>query len=118
MLAEEVPLVWQAESFGDKVEVLPRKPLLHFANIDREPILSGELATRGEVVNLLVLIQSLVEIVLSLGVRPEHVPVVAVCRDQVVDLEEEADQFGLALQHLVVDCGLANLRVVVRSTGC
>ena len=65
-------------------------------------------------VDLLALIQSLVEIVLALGVRPQHVPIMAICRHEAIDLEDEAHQLGLTLQHLVVDGGLAHLRIGVR----
>ena len=51
--------------------------------------------------------------------RPKHVPVVAVRRDKSIDLEEESNQFWLTFEHLVVDGGLANLRVCIRAAaGC
>jgi len=54
------------------------------------------------VVQLLVGVQAFIKVVLALGVCPEHVPVVAISAHQVVQFEEEADQLGLALQHLVL----------------
>ena len=69
-------------------------------------------------IDLLVLIQPLVEVILALGVRPEHVPIVAVRGDQPVDLKEETHKLRLALQHLVVDRRLAHLRVGIGATPC
>ena len=67
-------------------------------------------------IDLLVLIQSLVEVVLALRVRPEHVPVVAVRGDQSIDLKEESNELGLTFEHLVVDGGLTDLWVGIRAT--
>ena len=62
-------------------------------------------------VDLLALIESFVEIVLALGVCPEHVPIVAIGRHEAVNLEDKAHQFGLTLQHFVVDSRLAYLGI-------
>jgi len=82
---------------------------LHLANILCKPVLPSQLYTRWKVIYLLVLVQSLVEVAFTLGVRPKHVPVVAIRRNKTIDFEKEAYQFRLALKHLVVHSGLAHL---------
>lgn len=110
-LAELLPLLWQNECFRQEVEVLLREPLLHLDSIDCEAVLSGKLRARREVINLLVLIESFVEVVLALCVSPKHIPVMAVCRDQTVYFKNEAHKLRLTLEHLIVDSRLTYLRV-------
>ena len=86
-------MLWQNKSFGDKVEVLSRETFLHLANILCKPVLPSQLNTGWKVIYLLVLVQPLVEVTLTLGVRPEHVPIVAIRRNKAIDFEKEADQF-------------------------
>jgi len=88
--------------------------LLHLYCIDGKSVFTRELRARRKVINLLALIESFVEVVLALCMRPEHVPVMAVCSYQTVDFKDEAYKFGLTLQHLIVDRRLAHLRVGVR----
>jgi len=78
ILAVIVPLLWQYKGLWDEVEVLSRKSLLHPAHVFSEPVLPSQLQTRWEVVNLLMLVQTFVEVALTLGVRPKHVPIVAI----------------------------------------
>ena len=59
--------------------------------------------------------ESLVEIRLALGVRPEHVPVVAICVHHAIELEDEPDELGLAFQHLVEAELVLRLRLMVRT---
>ena len=47
-----------------------REAVLHLAHIDRETILPGQFLTRWEMIDLLVTVEPLIEVVLSLGVRP------------------------------------------------
>jgi len=74
---------------------------LHTSNVNREPILPSELETVGEMVDLLELVQSLVEVGLALGVGPEDVPVVAVSATEAVYLKEVADELGFAFKQFV-----------------
>ena len=41
-------------------------------------------------IDLLILIEAFVEVVFTLRVRPEHVPIVAIRRHKTVDLKDEA----------------------------
>ena len=50
-------------------------------------ILSSQRIHAREVVYLLILIEPLEEVIFALRVRPEHIPVVAIRRDQTIDLE-------------------------------
>ena len=66
--------------------------LLHSLDVDSHAVLPRELDRDGEVIDLLVGVKSLVEVVLALGVGPQHVPVVPVSLHEPVQLEQEADQ--------------------------
>lgn len=90
-LAEGLPLLWQDESFREEIEVLFRELVLHFPDIDRQSVLPGQFLTGRKVINFLVVVQSFVEVVLALGVGPQHVPVVTVSRNQAVYVKNEAD---------------------------
>jgi len=113
--AELRPLLWQDKRLRQEVKVLLRKFLLHFDYVDCEAILSCELHTRREVVDLLIMVKAFVEVAFTLGVGPEHVPVVTVGLDKAVDFEQEADKFGIAFEHFVVQGGLPHLRIGVGS---
>ena len=65
-------------------------------------------------IDFLALIESFIEITLALRMRPKHVPVVAIRGHKAIYLKEETNEFGLALEHLVVNCGLAHLRIGIR----
>ena len=91
-LAEGLPLFWQDEGIRDEVKVLPAEPVLHLLDVDCESVLPRQLLARRKVINLLVLVQPLVKVVFALCMRPQHVPIVTVCRHQTVNLEQEADQ--------------------------
>ena len=91
-LAEGFPLFWQDEGIRDEVKVLPAEPVLHLLDVYGESVLPRQLLARGKVINLLVLVQPLVKVVLALCMRPQHVPIVTVCRYQAVNLKQEADQ--------------------------
>ena len=80
-------MLWKHKGVRDEVKILPTEALLHFLHIDCQSIFPSELATRREVVYLLILIEPLEEVIFALSVRPEHIPVVAIRRDQTIDLE-------------------------------
>ena len=44
-------------------------------------------------INFLIDIQALIEVVFTLRVGPEHVPIVSIRRDETIDFKEETDKF-------------------------
>ena len=70
--------------------------------------------TQREVIYLLGGMQPLEEVGLALRVRPEHVPVVAVRVHHAVELQEEPDELGLALEHFEEAEVAVTLGLVVR----
>ena len=89
--AKLLPLLWKTESFRQEVKVLLRETFLHLYDIDGESVFPCELLTRREVIDLLIVVKSFVKVVFALSMRPQHVPVVSVCRHQPVYFKQESD---------------------------
>ena len=54
-------------------------------------------------IDLLERAEAFIEVALALCVGPQYVPIVSICLHQTIDFKNEADQFRLTLEHLVVD---------------
>ena len=91
--SEIIPLVWNYERFGNEIEELPRVSVLHVPHIQCQPVFPCQFRARWKVINLLVLTKPLVEVILALSMGPKDVPIVSVCLQQSIDLEDEANQF-------------------------
>ena len=70
VLIEFSKLVGQDVSVWDKIEMLFSISFLHPNAIEAKTIFSGDLMTLGEMIDLLVLIETLVQITLARGRRP------------------------------------------------
>ena len=75
--------------------------MLHLLDILRQLVFPGQLEAERKVVDLLSWGQALVEVGLALRVRPQHVPIMPVRAHHTVELKNEADELGLALEHFV-----------------
>jgi hypothetical protein len=65
MFVEFAKFIRQNVRVWHEVEVLLSIPLLHPDNIEAQTVLSGDLVTLREVIDLLVFVQALVEIALA-----------------------------------------------------
>ena len=58
-------LIWKNIGIWHKIEMLFAKSFLHPHNIKAEPVLSGDFIALREVINLLILIESFIQITLA-----------------------------------------------------
>jgi len=72
-------LVRQDKGLWNEVKIRFRVFVLHSEDVSCEFIFTREFTAQWKMVNLLSRSQSLVEVSLSLGVCPKHVPVMSVC---------------------------------------
>ena len=84
-------LLRQDKSLWYEVEIRLRILFLHFDYINRKSIFSRELKAQWEMIDFLRLVQSLIEISLTLSMCPEHVPVMPVCIHEPIQLKNESD---------------------------
>ena len=94
-------LLREDERLWDEVEVCLGVLYLHLLDILRQLVFPGQLEAERKVVDLLSWGQALVEVGLALRVRPQHVPIMPVRAHHTVELKNEADELGLALEHFV-----------------
>lgn len=76
MRIEVSKLLWKDIGIWDKVEIVLAMPLLHLHYVLAQVVLSSDLIAGGEVVDLLVLIQSLIEIGFAAAIAPKDIPLV------------------------------------------
>ena len=77
------------------------KPLLHPDTIEAKSIFSSDLMTLWEMVDLLVLIETLIQVALARGRRPENIPLVRLCRSEPGCLKHRSNELVIESQHLV-----------------
>jgi len=97
MLAKTLEIIRHYERIGNKIEVLFLVLLLHALDVYCHKVFASELNAYGEVINLLVLAQSFIEVWFACSVGPQHVPVVSVCLNQAIEMENETNKFRIAL---------------------
>lgn len=85
---EVVELLRQDVSVGDEIVLTTPKTLLHLHVIVAKPILASDLITHGEVIDLLELIETLVEVTLAGAGRPQDIPLVRVSVAETVCFED------------------------------
>ena len=68
------------------------EPLLHPHTVEAQPVLSGDLMTLWEMVDLLVLIKTLVEITLAGGRAPKNIPLVRLGSGEPSCLQHRPDE--------------------------
>jgi hypothetical protein len=101
MLVEFSELVWQDIGVWDKVEMLFAEPLLHPDNIEAKSIFPGDLMTLREMINLLVLVKTLVEVALAWARGPEYVPLMGFSGRESRSLKHRPNEFIVKSQHFV-----------------
>jgi hypothetical protein len=110
-------LIWETESLRSDVEGFPSELLLHPDDIHTELIFPGDLIRGREVIDLLVLIESIIEIRLHDHRHPEYVPVVSFCIMESMGFQSRSDEFTFALDELVAELSVSLVRrfAIVRS---
>jgi hypothetical protein len=106
----ELPeLVRQDVGVGCKVEVVLAELLLHPNQITAQPVLPRDLLALRKVVDLLVLVQSLVNVRFARTSRPQQVPFVAFSVRKPICLAHRADHSVVAPQHFVKQLRILNV---------
>ena len=85
-LVELVVFVRQHKRFRDEVKVGLWVFDLHLLDINGEPIFPCNFEAEWKVVDLLGWSEPFIEIIFSLRVGPQHVPVVPICADKAIKL--------------------------------
>ena len=93
-------LIGQIISVRYDVKSLLAEFILHFDNVGAQSVFPCELETIGEVVDLLIFIQIVVDILLVGLTWPKDIPVVWLCLLEAIDLEDGAQKLGFALDEL------------------
>lgn len=101
VLVELTKLIRQDVGVRHEVEVLLSVALLHANHVEAEPILARDLMTLREVVDLLVLVESLVEVALAAAGAPKNIPLVALSGRKTVVFEHRSDELVVEPEHLV-----------------
>lgn len=91
-------LLGQNVRVGDEVVLISPESLLHLDEVVAKPIFSSDFVTLWEVVYLLELVKSFVEVALAGTGRPEHVPLVRVSVAKAVRLEDRPHKLVVALE--------------------
>ena len=76
---EFAKLIWEDVSVWHEVEVLFAISFLHPDNVEAKSVFPRDLMTLREVVDLLILVQSFVEVALATGGAPENIPLMRFC---------------------------------------
>lgn len=74
MLVEVTELVWEDVSVGDKVKLVLSIALLHFHYVLTQLVFPSYFVTGREVVYLLVLIQTFIQVGFARRIGPENIP--------------------------------------------
>ena len=77
VLVEFTKLVWQNVGVRHEVKVLLAVSFLHSDDIETQPVFPGDFVTLREVIDLLVLVETFIQITFATARRPENVPFMA-----------------------------------------
>lgn len=94
-------LIWQNEGVRDEVEILFSMFELHLDYVFAQFVFSGDFIARREMIDLLMLIKSLIEVRLAAAVAPEHIPVMRLRVIASASLKHRSHQPSLPVHYLV-----------------
>lgn len=94
-------LVWEDIGVGDKVKSFFAELFLHFKNVETQLVFSSHLKGVREMIDSLVLIQTLVEILLGTGTQPHYIPIMRVCVTKPDILQNTSHKSRVGLENLV-----------------
>lgn len=98
---EVAEFVWEDIGIRDKIEVSLAILLLHSDHVVAEAIFPGDLIALGEMIDLLVLIETFVDITFAATRAPQHVPLMALSVTETVVLEHGTEKFVVEAKHLI-----------------
>lgn len=101
MIVEVSEFIGQDIGVRNDVEVVFTILFLQASDIGDESVLSGQLITVREMVNLLEFLELLVDGGVDASRRPHDIPVVTLSHLELICVEDSLDQPGVSLMHLV-----------------
>ena len=101
MVVECFVLVRQDVSIRDNVKGIFAETFLHLHHIEAESVLPGNFVTGWEVINLLVFVQSFIQITLTARRAPQNIPFMTLCIVKLIGFKQRSNQFGISSQYFV-----------------
>ena len=100
-LSELLFLFWQNKSIWHDVVLLFAMLLLHSQNVDAELVFLRDFMALGKVIDLLVFVESLVQIWFAWHAQPQQVPVVRICVGESISLQCRPHELSHRLDQFV-----------------
>jgi len=88
MCVEVMKLVWQDVGVWDEIKLLSAKALLYLDVVVAKAVFACDLVAHREVVDSLVLIESLIHVALARRCRPADVPLVRFCDGESIGFKD------------------------------